>query len=113
MRVKKYTVVVLLTATPDWLRLSRLERGAFFDQTINPIFGKYAPKIKLRWLDAEAFSARCSDVAIFEVADLQDHYFLMEELRDTALFAKPYFRMEEVIIGLEDGFQVFEAAQAH
>ena len=86
----KYTILVLLTALPDWLKLNREERAAFMSRTILPVLDKYEDKIRVRWLDAEAFSSRCSDIALFETADLQRYYFLMEELRDTPFFSQPF-----------------------
>jgi len=111
MDKSKYVVLVFMTATTDWLRLSRRERGEFTAQNISPILEKYAEKVTMRWLDAEAFTARCSDIALFETSDLVQYYFLMEELRDTAFFSQPYFRLEDVVISLEEGYQEFEAAQ--
>jgi hypothetical protein len=109
MNTPKYTVTVMLTALPQWLQLSRGERNSFIGREVGPILAKYEGHITVRWLDCEAFTARCSDMAVFETANLQDYYFLMEELRDTGLFARPYFKLEDVVIGLEDGFRAFEA----
>ncbi|HLG76072.1 MAG TPA: hypothetical protein VKX46_06635 [Ktedonobacteraceae bacterium] len=41
-------------------------------------------------------------------ADLKTYYFLIEELRDTAMFTAPYFVVNDVLIGLENGYQAFE-----
>ena len=105
---KSYAVIVMLTSLPAWLRLSRAERGTFNAKTVTPIFARYADRVSVEWYDAEAFNARCSDVALFRTNDLQQYYFLMEELRDTALFSEPYFELNEVIVALQDGYQSFE-----
>src|SRR5579859_2700876 len=104
----KYTVFMLLTATPAWLSLTREQRNKFVESTLGPIMAKYEGRVQVRFYDAEAFSARCSDIATFEVDDLKDHYFLMEELRDTAMFAQPYFQVNEIIPSIENGFATFE-----
>lgn len=104
----RYVIIVQLTALPAWLQLTRAARREFRQEVLQPILEKYSAQVGLRWLDAEAFNAGCSDIALFTTSDLRFYYFLMEELRDTAFFAKPYFRLENVTIGLEEGYQDFE-----
>lgn len=104
----RYVIIVQLTALPEWLQLTRAARQEFRQQILQPILEKYRAQVSLRWLDAEAFNAGCSDIALFTTADLHFYYFLLEELRDTAFFAKPYFRLENITIGLEEGYWDFE-----
>jgi hypothetical protein len=104
----KYTILVLMTSTKEWLALSRAQRRAFVAEELTPIFAKYAEVVKVRFLDAEAFTTRCSDVAIFETADLQAYYFLMEEIRDSKIFTVPYFLFNDIIPCAEGGFVQFE-----
>ena len=106
-----YTVLFLYTVTPAWLRLSRAERNAFNATHVRPIFEKHAERISARFCDAEAFSARCSDFVIFQMRALKDFYAMFEELRDTPLFTEPYLTVNDLIVGLEDGFQHFEAGR--
>ncbi len=103
-----YTILLMMTATPAWLSLSREERGAFNTNVVEPLLGRYAERVQVRFFDAEAFAARCSDFVIFTALDLKAYYFLIEELRDTAMFAAPYFVVNDVIIGLENGYRAFE-----
>lgn len=63
----------------------------------------------MRYYDAEAFSAVCSDIMVFETEHLQDYTFLIEALRDSALFSRPYFRLKHIIPAVEDGFRDYEA----
>lgn len=105
-----YTIVLMMTATPTWLSLPRTARADFTTNTIQPLLERYADRIQVRFFDAEAFSARSSDFAIFTTSDLKTYYFLIEELRDTAMFSTPYFIVNEVLIGLENGYQAFEEA---
>lgn len=107
-----YTIIITMTATPAWLTLSRAERNHFTTTILQPLFAQWSDRVQVRFFDAEAFTARCSDVAIFTTLDLKAYYFLMEQLRDTPLFAQPYFTLNDVIIGLENGYQVFEETQA-
>ena len=103
------TVFMLLSATPAWLRLDRARRRAFRDEVLAPIFAAH-PATTMRFYDAEAFSGRCSDVAVFETADAADYYALVEALRDTAFFSTPYYAVVDIIPALEDGYRAYEAA---
>lgn len=109
--IRKYTVLVLMTANSAWLKLSRAQRDDFNKGVVAPIFAKYVNQVDIHMFDAEAFYARSSDFALFSTDDLQHYYFLMEELRDTALFNEPYFSINDIIVGLENGYQEFEAKQ--
>lgn len=109
---RQYTIFVLMTATAEWLAMSREARNAFVETTLGPIFARYADAIEVRMFDAEAFSARCSDIAVFAADDLKQYYFLMEELRDTPLFGRPYFLVNEIIPAIEGGFAQFEREAA-
>lgn len=104
----KYMIVYSLTYTSQWLALPRDERNRFNEEKINPLLAKYADRVSVRFFDAEAFSARCSDFVLFETNDLKHYYFLIEELRDTALFTQGYVRTEDVLMGLERGYIEFE-----
>lgn len=103
-----YTILFLFTVTPAWLALPRSERQRINAAQIEPVLKKYASSVQVQFCDAEAFSARCSDFAIFSTSNLQTFYFLFEELRDTALFSQPYLVVNDLIVGLNDGFRTFE-----
>lgn len=105
------TYFMLLNATPAWLRLDRAQRRAFRDEVLAPIFASH-PETTMRFYDAEAFSGRCSDVAVFETADASDYYGLVEALRDTAFFNTPYYEVVDIIPALENGFRAYEASLA-
>lgn len=102
------TILMLMTATPTWLQLSRTERTTLTTTTVQPLLEKDVERVQVRFFDAEAFAARSSDFAIFTTLDLKAYFFLIEELRDTAMFTTPYFVVNEVILGRENGYQAFE-----
>ena len=104
------TFFMLLRATPAWLRLDRVERRKFCDDVRVPIFARHGATT-MRFYDAEAFSARCSDVAVFETTDTTDYYDLIEALRDTAFFNVPYYELVDIIPALEDGYRAYETRQ--
>lgn len=104
-----FTLFMLLRSQPAWLALSRAERGAYVAAEVSPILARW-PQVGLRFYDAEAFSGRCTDLMVFETADLQAYAFLIDALRDTAFLGRPYFEVLEIIPALEDGYKAYEAA---
>lgn len=102
----KYVATLMMNTTPAWLALSHEERNAFNRDVVGPIFAKYA--INVRLIDVEAFSGRCTDIALIEFDDMQHYYFLIEALRDSDLFAKPYFEIVDILLGIEGGFRMYE-----
>ncbi len=65
-------------------------------------------KVTLRMFDAEAFTTRCTDVAMFQAEDMQSFYYSIERLRDSELITTPYFEIADIIPTIEDGFKAFE-----
>ncbi len=48
--------------------------------------------------------ARCSDIAIFEVADLNDYAALINALRNTKLYTVPYFDIVDFLLAKKADF---------
>jgi len=106
----KYVFFLLLRATPAWLRLSREQRRAKSAEHLTPLLAGNE-SVRMRYFDAEAFSAACSDVLMIEVDDPKHHYFFMERLRDSPMITIPYFEVEQIIPSIEDGYVEFEKAE--
>lgn len=102
-----FTIFVLLKTTTAWLRLERSERNKIADDVFSQLFQDES--ITLRMFDAEAFTTKCTDVAMFQTEDMKQYYFLIERLRDSILITHPYFEIIEIIPTIEDGFRLFEA----
>jgi hypothetical protein len=107
----KYTIVLAYRYSAEWLQKTREQRQAFNDQYLNPILGKYGKTVNARFFDAEAFTSRFSDFVLFETEDLRQYYFLIEELRDSPLFAQGLARIEDLFMGIEGGYREFEASR--
>ncbi len=105
-----YVFFVMLRATPAWLALSRARRKALGDEHLGPILQAHAGKLRMRYFDAEAFTAQCSDLMMIETTDPKHHYYFMEQLRDSVLITHPYFEVVQIVPTLEDGYQAFEAS---
>lgn len=104
-----WTVVVQLTALPAWLALSRDRRREVGARCLAAAGER--PSVRLRWVDVEAFTGGCSDVLIVETPDPRAWYHVFEALRDTELFTVPYFRLEQIMAGIDDGYLDYEAAR--
>ena len=106
---QRYTIFMLLQSMPDWLKLSRGDRRRFVAEQVRPVLARY-PQVSMRFYDAEAFSGRCTDVAVFETSDLQGYTFLVDGLRDTAFFSHPYFRVTDIVPAVENGYVAYDKA---
>ena len=106
----RFAIFILLQATEAWLRLSRSERNALAAKHVAAPLAQY-PALTMRYFDAEAFSASCSDLMMIETGDLTQYYDFIETLRDSPMIATPYFRMVQIIPAIEDGFRAFEDRQ--
>ena len=106
----KLTFFMQLRSTPAWLALSREARAAYIEAEVRPIFARYRD-VAMRFYDAEAFTGRITDVAVFETRDVRAYYFLIDALRDTPFFGLPYFEVVEVIPAVEDGYQEYTDAE--
>lgn len=105
-----YTVFMLLRTTPDWLRLARDARSTIAEEAFG--FALKDGKVAFSYHDAEAFSGRATDVAVFKTADLYAYYTVVERLRDSKLFTVPYFEVVDIIPTIEDGYRRFEEDEA-
>jgi hypothetical protein len=104
----KYAIILCFSYTPAWLEKSRAQRKEIEERAIHPLFAKYADKVKARFFDCEAFQSRFSDFVLFECRDLKPYYYLLEELRDSALIAGGYATIQDIFMGIEDGYREFE-----
>ncbi len=99
--------IVRLAFEPAWLALSRADRGQWAAQ-IAAICARH-PAVDVAWYDADALAGGYSDFVICRFADLAAYHFLWEELRDTALFHKPYVQLVDVTLGLSRAYEAYEA----
>jgi len=99
------TVFWLVKTTPAWLAKPHAGEGGrmeFVRQVLQPILARH-PRTMLRYFDTEAYTAWCSDVMMWSVADMDDYDGLVEALRDTP-FWDTYFQVLHILPGVEDGY---------
>ena len=106
-KIATYTFFLMLVATEHWLSLSRPERHRLSHEHVGASLHKF-PELRLRYFDAEAFTADCSDVMMIQAGDLTAYYDFIETLRDSPMFTVPYFRVVRIIPTIEDGYRQFE-----
>lgn len=108
MNNKDFTILLLLKATPQWLSLSRTERTAFFNDRVAPLFQKVGKTVHAHFFDSEYFHARISDFMVITTSELKDYQYLIEMLRDTAVYSVPYFEVVDIVVGQENLFREME-----
>jgi hypothetical protein len=103
----RYTYFMLVRTTPQWLSLSREARMTFADKVFKPVVGKF-PAVSLRYFDAEAFNARCTDVLMWETTDPAQYNFMVDALRDTPMYSVPYFEIVDIVGAVEDSYAAYD-----
>ena len=93
---------MLVRATNHWLALRPPQRFAFVTDVIGPILERH-PDVSMRFFDSEAFSARVSDVVLWETADLLAYQAVVEDLRETDFWGH-YFEVVEILASIENGY---------
>jgi hypothetical protein len=97
-----HTIFMLVRATETWLALAPKDRFAFLGATVAPILKRH-PDTRLRFFDAEAYSARVSDVAMWQTSDLADYRALIDDLRETPFWGT-YFEVVEIVPAVENDY---------
>jgi hypothetical protein len=95
-------IFMQVKATRHWLSLSTQERHKFLKEEIVPLLRK-RPELTVRYFDAEAFSAKASDVLLWETKDLAAWQWMTDHLRET-LYWDHYFEVVEILPALEANF---------
>ena len=103
-RYKPLTLFLLVRALPAWLALPRPRRREI------ALSAAPGEGIDLRQFDCEAFSAMCSDIWMLTADSAGAINTAMERLRDTPLFAQPYFEFVAILPAIEDGWRTYETA---
>jgi hypothetical protein len=97
------TVFMLVKTTPEWLGFSVDERFRLARGTLEPILKKHGAKVRLRFYDIEFYSARVTDIWMWEATDHHAYELLVEDLRDTAFWDR-YFQIVEILPGVENAY---------
>ena len=97
------TVFMLVKSMPEWLGFTSEERFGLLTTHIEPILKKHHPKVTLRLYDVEFYSARVTDLWVWETTDHHAYELLVEDLRDTPFWDR-YFEIVEILPGVENAY---------
>jgi hypothetical protein len=104
----RYGSVVVLRLLPSWLALDRATRqekaSAMF-----AIASAYEADVEVSWFDADALGSGYTDWILCRFDSLDRYHAMWEELRDLEFFFHPYAEVVQVLLGLNDGYQRYEA----
>lgn len=97
------TAFLLVKTTPEWLGLTVEQRVAAFTTEVVPAIEKKTKGVRSRFYDTEFYSARVTDVWVWEARDHQAYQLLIEALRETRFWDR-YFKVVEILVGVENGY---------
>ncbi|HEV2677936.1 MAG TPA: darcynin family protein [Aliidongia sp.] len=97
------TVFMLVKTNPEWLGFSIDERFRLLAEHVEPIVKKHRPNVRLRFYDIEFYSARVTDLWMWEATDHHAYELLVEDLRETPFWDR-YFAIVEILPGVENAY---------
>ena len=100
---EELTVFVLVKTMPEWLGFSVDQRFAHFARYMQPILKKYEDQVHFTFYDTEFFSARVTDVWMWQAKSRHAYEMVVEELRETPLWDR-FFSIVEILAGVENAY---------
>ncbi|GAB3165365.1 darcynin family protein [Amycolatopsis sp. NPDC004378] len=97
------TAFMLVKTTPEWLGLTVEQRVHAFETEVLPVVREKAEGVRSRFFDTEFYSARVTDVWVWEAVDHQAYHLVIEALRETPFWDR-YFEIVEILVGVENGY---------
>lgn len=97
------TAFMLVKTKPEWLALSVEQRVEAFKTEVLPAIDGKVTGVRSRFYDTEFYTARVTDVWMWEARDHQAYQLLVEALRETP-FWDTYFDVVELLVGVENGY---------
>ncbi|MFI9103279.1 darcynin family protein [Streptomyces fildesensis] len=101
--VTPVTAFLLVKTTPEWLGLTVQERVDAFTTQVVPAIEAKTTGVRSRFYDTEFYSARVTDVWVWEADDHQAYQLLIDALRETPFWDR-YFEVVELLVGTENGY---------
>ncbi|GGZ64850.1 darcynin family protein [Streptomyces subrutilus] len=97
------TAFMLVKTTPEWLALTVRERVDAFTTRVLPAIEARTTGVRSRFYDTEFYSARVTDVWVWEADDHHAYQLLVDALRETPFWDR-YFEVVELLVGTENGY---------
>jgi hypothetical protein len=99
----EFTVFMLVKTTPEWLGFPEERRNELARAQLTPILKKHAAGVALRFFDVEFYSARVTDIWMWDAKDHHSYQLLVEELRESPFWDR-YFEVVEILTGVENAY---------
>lgn len=97
------TVFMLVKTTPEWLAFSVDERFRLLGEHVEPILTRHADEVAMRFYDVEFYSARVTDIWVWEATSHHAYEMVVEALRETPFWDR-FFEVVEILPGVENAY---------
>ncbi|MFI5782402.1 darcynin family protein [Nocardia sp. NPDC051570] len=97
------TAFMLVKTLPAWLSLTVEERFRAFETEILPAVRDKVEGVRSRFFDTEFYSARVTDIWVWEARDHHSYQLVVEALRETP-FWDHYFEVVDLLVGVENAY---------
>ncbi|CAM5659937.1 darcynin [Streptomyces griseorubiginosus] len=99
------TAFILVRTTRSWLDLTPRQRFEVLRTEIRPAIEAKGVAVRSRFYDTEFYSARVSDIWVWEAPDHNSFQQVIEALRETR-FWDDYFEVVDVLVGVENAYAI-------
>ncbi|MEU1031558.1 darcynin family protein [Streptomyces mirabilis] len=97
------TAFILVKTTPEWLALTVQQRVDAFTTQVLPAIEAKTTGVRSRFYDTEFYSARVTDVWVWEAEDHHAYQLLIDALRETPFWDR-YFEVIDLLVATENGY---------
>jgi hypothetical protein len=97
------TAFILVKTMPEWLAMTVQERVDAFTTQVVPVIEARTTGVRSRFYDTEFYSARVTDVWMWEADDHHAYQRLIDALRETPFWDR-YFEVVDLLVGTENGY---------
>ncbi|MEU8589428.1 darcynin family protein [Streptomyces sp. NPDC048664] len=97
------TAFMLVKTTPEWLALTVQQRVDAFTTRVLPAIEAKTTGVRARFYDTEFYSARVTDVWVWEAESHHAYQLLIDALRETSFWDR-YFEVIDLLVGTENGY---------
>ncbi|SES45758.1 darcynin family protein [Actinokineospora terrae] len=97
------TAFMLVKTTPEWLAMTVADRVEAFTTQVVPVIEARTRGVRSRFYDTEFYSARVTDIWVWEADDHDAYQLLIDALRETPFWDR-YFDVVDLLVGVENGY---------
>lgn len=101
--MSEVTAFMLVKTRPEWLGLTVEQRVEAFKTEVLPAIESKVKGVRSRFFDTEFYSARVTDVWVWEAEDHHSYQLLIEALRETPFWDR-YFEVVDLLVGAENAY---------